>query len=268
MPLHRTCPGHGKLHPLSITNGGFSTMPQRTGARLIEATGVDLRLTDAAWDFADRHRDEISAHWARRSAEHPHYFNGTVLLLSAHTLSADGVFHGQLLRTDFKSFLYWRESGCPEAGVYDTFCTALIRSREGHVLLCQQRPGNLNEAFSTPPGGFIDERDVEADGTIDLSQAVMREISEETGLGAPLLRQGTGFAILITGHQVSLGVPWHSEASGDDLVREASVHIAGEPEGELLRTLALSPDDALRTLSLPDYARALLSAPHLAKTTA
>ncbi|AHB49179.1 NUDIX hydrolase [Hyphomicrobium nitrativorans NL23] len=243
-------------------------MGQQIEARLIEATRVDLRVTDAEWAFARQYQGEIAAHWARRSAENPHYFNGTVLLLSDYALSDDGVVSGRLLRTDFMSFLYWRETGCPEAGIYDTFCTALIRSREGHVLLCQQRPGNLNEGFATPPGGFIDERDVDADGTIDLSRAVTREIAEETGLGAPLLRQGAGFAILLVRHQVSLAVPWHSDLSGDDLVRKASLHIAGEAEGELLRTLSLSPGEALRTLSLPDYARVLLSASDVLKTSA
>ena len=243
-------------------------MRQQNEARLIEATRVDLRVTDAEWDFARRHQGEISTHWARRLEENPHYFNGTVLLLSDYEVPGDGVFSGHLLRTDFKSFLFWRESGWPDVGVYDTFCTALIRSCEGHLLLCQQRPGHLNDGFSTPPGGFIDERDVEADGTIDLSRAVMREITEETGLDASLLRQGNGFAILLARHQASFAVPWHSDLSGDDLVRKASLHIADETEGELLRTLALSPDEALRTLTLPDYARVLLSASHVLKTSA
>ena len=243
-------------------------MRQQNETRLIEATGVDLRVTDDDWTFAQRHETEIAAHWARRSAENPQYFDGTVLLLSDYSVSDDGVFLGRLLRTDFKSFLYWREHGWPDAGVRDTFCTALIRSREGQVLLCQQRPGHLNDGLSTPPGGFIDARDVEPDGTVDLARAAAREIAEETGLDARHLRQATGYAIVLTGHHISLAVPWHSDLAGDALEREAARHIAGEPEGELLRVLALAPGEALRTLVLPEYARALLGAPHLMKTSA
>ncbi|HRN84602.1 MAG TPA: NUDIX hydrolase [Hyphomicrobium sp.] len=242
-------------------------MEQQNEARLIEATGIDLRVTDAGWDFARRHEAEIATHWARRSAENPHYFDGSVLLLSGYALSDDGLFSGRLVRTDFKNFLFWRESGRPEAGVRDTFCTALIRSREGHVLLCQQRPGNLNDDFFTPPGGFIDARDVDPDGAIDVARAVLREITEETGLREPLVRQGTGFAVFLSRHQVSLAVPWQSDLSGDALVSEAGRHIAAEPEGELLRTLALPPGEALRTLALPEYARVLLSASYVLKTS-
>lgn len=243
-------------------------MRQQNERRLIEATGVDLRVIDDGWAFSRRHEAEIAEHWARLAAENPQYFDGTILLLSDYSMSDDGVFSGRLLRTDFKSFLYWRACGWPEAAVRDTFCTGLIRSCDGHVLLCQQQPGHLNDGLSTPPGGFIDARDVAPDGTIDLARAVAREIVEETGLGAAHVRQGTGYAIVLTGHQVSLAVPWHSDLSGDALAREARRHIEAEPEGELLRVLALSPGEALQTLTLPDYARALLGASHILKTPA
>lgn len=236
--------------------------------RLIAADALDLRLAGETWDFAARHEEEIFAHWARRSAENPHYFNGVVLLLADYALTGDRRFCGRFLVTDFRSFLYWRETGKRSRAVRDTVGTALIRSREGHVLLCQQRPGHLNTGFTTPPGGFIDGRDVNRDGTVDVVRAVEREIAEETGLGPECLRRESGFLIAVAGPLISIAVPWQSDLAADDLLARAGRHIAAETDGELARVLALPAAEARDTLSLPDYARVLLGAPWFSKTSA
>lgn len=243
-------------------------MAQHSETRLIAAREADLRVTDAGWDFARRHAPEIAAHWARRSAENPHYFNGIVLMMSDYSLSGDGHFAARFVKTDFRSFLYWRETGQADPAVRDTVATALIRARDGSVLLCQQRPGHLNTGFTTPPGGFLDARDVREDGTVDIAHAVMREIGEETGLGPPTLRQGTGFLIAIVGRLVSIAVPWESDLTGAELADAATRHIATDPEGELARVFAVAPAEALETLTMPDYARHLLGAHPLLKTSA
>lgn len=243
-------------------------MGQQSETRLVVAEELDLRLTEGRWDFAIENEAEIAAHWARRLAENPHYFNGIILMLANYRVSGQSLFTGRFIRTDFRSFLYWRERGQPDGSVRDTVGTALIRSPEGHVLLCQQRPGHLNSGLSTPPGGFIDARDVDGDGSIDIARAVMREITEETGLGPRTLRQGTGYLIAVSDRLVSIAVPWHTDLSGPELVREASRHIAADPEGELARVLAPSPAEALETLALPEYARALLGASQVLKTSA
>lgn len=234
-------------------------MEQSDNKRVISAQAVHLSVSDAAWPFAERHTIEIAALWERRSAENPYYFNGIVLMLSSYSLS-QGCFSGHFLRTDFRSFLYWREGGHTDRAVRDTVASALIHSSDGCVLLCQQRAGHLNTGFTTPPGGFIDPRDVSADGTVDIARAVMREITEETGLGPSELRQAPGFVITLAGPLVSIAVPWRSDLAGNALVDIARRHIASEPEGEIERVLALPPQEACATLTLPDYARALLGA--------
>lgn len=243
-------------------------MSEAGEARLMAARVLDLRLSGDRWDFAARHDAEIAAHWARRSVENPHYFNGVVLMLADFALTDDGGFSGRFIRTDFRSFLYWRETGQPARTVRDTVGTALIRSREGHVLLCQQRPGHLNTGFTTPPGGFIDARDVDGDGTVDVVRAVQREIAEETGLGAEHLGREPGFLVAVAGPLVSIAVPWRSDLAAADLVAHASRHIASEAEGELARVLALPADEALDTLTMPDYARVLLGASRFSKASA
>lgn len=232
-------------------------------SRVWAVTDVDLRVIPAPWSFAERHRDEITAHWAQARVERPCFFNGVVHMLADYEVSGAGTFRGRYLRTDFKSFLYWRDTGWRDTQVMDAFGTALIRTPAGKVLLAQQRDGNLNTGFSVVPGGFIDERDIAPDGSIDIVQSVVREISEETGLGPVQLRRGDGFLITQSGPALSIAVPWEATVAEQDLIGVANRHIAADPAGELAHAFFATPEAALDGgLALQDFVRALLG--HLA----
>ena len=65
--------------------------------------------------------------------------------------------------------------GCmdfPKPGFLTVLVRALIRSSDGDVMLVRQRPGNVNYGFAYLPAGFIDERDVHADGTVEIVSAL------------------------------------------------------------------------------------------------
>lgn len=226
--------------------------------RVFEAATVDLRVTDDPWPFSERYQDKIAAHWERRLRETPGFFNGAVHMLTAHSLSADGRFSARFVRGDFKSFLYWRETGWRDTGVMDGFGSALILSAEGHVLLGRQSAGNLNSGLCYPPGGFIDARDIRLDGTIDLEGSVSREILEETGLAPPTISRTTGYVITVAGPVLSIAAPYYSQLPGAALLREARRHISADAESELADLVFAAPGDASTELPMPDYARALL----------
>lgn len=236
-------------------------MWENAQTRVFAVAGVDLRLTDGVWVFAEQHREDIADHWARRLRETPGFFNGAVHVLTAHTVS-DGVLSAQFVRTDFKSFLYWRETGWPDTSVMDAFGSALILSAEGHVLLGHQSAGHLNSGFWYPPGGFIDARDVGADGVIDIEGSVAREIAEETGLGVPAIRRGSGYVVTIVGPVLSIAVPYHSVLTGAALLTEAARHLSADGDSELSDLMLVDPGNPTAGIAMPEYARALLT--HLA----
>jgi 8-oxo-dGTP pyrophosphatase MutT (NUDIX family) len=224
------------------------------------ATGADLRVIDGTWDFAERHRDEIGAHWKKRVSERPRFFNGTIHVLSAYELSPDGRLSARFLRTDFASFLYWRETGWRDPSVMDCFGTALVLSADGRLLLGQQRSGNLNDAAIYPPSGFIDPADIGADRAIDIDASVMREVHEETGLdGRDLAPTGT-YVVCKVGPVLSIGVPLRASLGSAALDERIARHIAADPESELVRTRFAEIGDTLDREAMPDYARALLRA--------
>lgn len=239
-------------------------MWRRDETSVFQAARVDLHVTDDPWLFSDRHREAISAHWERRRLVTPNFFNGVVHLLTQYNLSGDGLLSARFLRTDFRSFLYWRETGWPDTGVMDAFGSALLLSAEGRVLLGLQRAGNLNSGLCYPPGGFIDARDVREDGSIDIEGSVAREILEETGLSAPAIARGQGYVITIAGPVLSIAVPYRSGLPGAALLDEIRRHISADADSELADLVLAAPEERNAELPMPDYARALLSnLPHL-----
>lgn len=232
-------------------------MPDATSDRVSRAETCSLTAGRARWPFAEAEAAAIDAHWARRSAENPGFFNGVIHLLRHHTFE-NGVFKGELVRTDFKSYLYWREMGFPDASVRDAFGSALIRSAEGHVLLGRQREGNINSGLTYLPGGFIDARDVGVDGSIDIAASVLREVEEETGLPAGGLIRRPGFHVTVTSPLISIAVELVSIAPAEVLRTAMLAHMAADPESELTDAVIVRSSADLSGLAMPDYARILL----------
>ncbi len=231
---------------------------QRDVTRVFPVAGLDLRVANGRWSFAESRGAEIDAHWEQRLRQTPNFFNGTVHLLAAYSVSATGILSARFVRTDFKSFLYWRETGWPDRSVMDAFGSALIISNSGQVLFGRQRDGNLNSGLCYPPSGFIDPADVRPDGTIDIEGGVLREVREETGLDAATLQRSGGFLVAVAGPVLSIGVPFRFASGDADLMHRCARHIAADPKSELADILFVDSGNQAASLQMPDYARALL----------
>jgi len=229
-----------------------------TEGTVVRVTGCAFDLAPEAWPFAARHKHEIAAHWEQRRSERPKLYDGVVHLLRNSTIEHN-VFTATFLRTDFKSFLYWRALGYPDAGVRDGFGSAVIRSAEWHVLLGRQSTGNINEGLAYPPGGFIDERDVR-DGVVDIDAATARELLEETGLQPNDLARTPGYLVTSSGPHVSIAVEWHSALPSDLLKAHILDHVRRHPEPELADVAIVRSRSDINAYMMPEFATALLSA--------
>ena len=218
-----------------------------------------LTVRNDVWPFAEANRPAIDAHWARATQTNPGYFNGVVHLVDVVHLDGDRL-DASLIRTDFKSYLFWRDQGFPEAGVLDGFGSALIRSSDSYTMLGRQRAGNVNGGLAYPPSGFIDESDVATDGTIDIAGSVAREVSEETGIDAAALVREAGLYLTRSGPQLSIAVPFRISITAAEFVRVAECHIALSSDSELDAIIAVAGLSDIKGLSLPRYARVLLEA--------
>jgi 8-oxo-dGTP pyrophosphatase MutT (NUDIX family) len=218
--------------------------------------GCELRVTAEAWPFARDQADAIAAHWRRATAERPKLFDGTVYMLREGALEGE-CFHGAFLRTDFKSFLFWRESGYADESVRDGFGSAVIRSAEGHVLLGRQTSGNVNAGLAYPPGGFIDQRDVH-DEAIDIDASIARELIEETGLDPASLVRTPGYLLTRARPFVSIGIEWRSGLAAEDLRALILTHVARQPAPELADVVIVRQAREIDADTMPRFAQALL----------
>lgn len=217
---------------------------------------VALVVSPKAWPFAYENAARTDAHWDVRRAANPKFFNGTIFCLTEGGLDGDS-FTGALIRVAFKDFLFWREHDCPATGLRDAFGSAIVIAADGAVLLVQQRPGHINEGLSYLPGGFIDARDVEAGGQVDITANVLREVQEETGL-AEELEVEPGFLVTQVGSQVSFGVVLRSALVGAELADRVRRFITSDPEGELAEVVMVSALPDLDSHEVPVYARAVI----------
>jgi 8-oxo-dGTP pyrophosphatase MutT (NUDIX family) len=218
-----------------------------------------LKVAAEPWPFAEQRRAEIAMHWQRARAERPKLFDGTVYILREGALDNES-FRGTFVRTDFKSFLFWRDSGYADAGVRDSFGSAVIRSAEGFVLLGRQTSGNVNAGLAYPPGGFIDARDVGDDGAIDIEASIARELVEETGLEPASLLRAPGYLLTRAGSLVSIGIEWRSRLPAEALRERILGHVRSQAVPELADILIVRSAGEIDETTTPRYAQALLRA--------
>lgn len=224
---------------------------------VIEVAHCRLRVEERTWAFAEQNKDEIDWCWAIESRDNPQFFNGTVMLL-ANWANRDG-FEGVLLPSEFKSVLYWRHLNFPETGVRDGFGSALIETSDGAIILGRQKPGNLNSGKTYLPGGFIDPRDCDDDGFVDIAASVQREVLEETGLTEnDLTRDPDRYTIAFSGPHVSIAVRLIAKATADQIIPTVQQHIAQQSDPELEDVTAVFTSQDLDRLDTPRYARTVL----------
>ncbi|MFA5958545.1 NUDIX hydrolase [Hyphomicrobium sp.] len=216
-----------------------------------------LNVVGDDWPFADTYAKEVDAHWQDATAANPAYFNGIVHLVSdAQAVGTE--LHASLVRTNFKSFLYWRSLGFPEAGVIDGFGSALIRASDGKIILVRQRPGNVNSGFAYLPSGFIDDRDVLPDGTIDIGASVEREIEEEIGEAGKSLQREEGIVVVRYGTYLCFAVPFYWPMASEEFAAQVEQHNAISDHPELEAVIPVGQLEDLEGLAMLPYARLLL----------
>ncbi len=240
-----------------VTTRLATAPPDRPKGRVDRIESCVLTVRDQAWAYADRNAAEIDAYWTQRASGQSGLFNGTVYMLADQSLDA-GAFIGSMKPIAFKSFYYWRAQGFPDADLFDAFGSALIRSVEGHVLLGRQREGLLNAGLSYLPGGFIDPRDVDAGGAIDIAASALREALEETGLDASDLVRVPGFLLTRCAQQISFGVEFRSPLGSAALAEKMRHFLRRDTDAELSDIDIVRCTADLTALAMPLYADVLL----------
>lgn len=142
---------------------------------------VEIGVAPRPWQYGIDRRHEIAAHWRQAQALNPAYFNGAVHLMTWGR-SQGGIFRGELIASDFKSFIHWRALGFPDRSVRAVGVACILWSADGAVLLGTAAKGTTNVGRTYLFSGVLDERDINSRSGADVVAGAEREIFEETGL--------------------------------------------------------------------------------------
>jgi 8-oxo-dGTP pyrophosphatase MutT (NUDIX family) len=192
---------------------------------------LELAFAPRRWPFADVRRAEIGAYFSSLVRDNATLFNGEVLVMHEYSI-VDGVLRGQYLKTDYASFLAWRDWGFPDASVRNCFALAAVRGSDGGYLL-----GVMGQHTSNPgriyfPGGTPDEADI-VEGRVDLDLSVRRELEEETGLTADEFDVESGWMLVLDGARLALIKRMQARVRSAALRERVLQHLARERRPEL-----------------------------------
>ena len=193
---------------------------------------LDLQLTADPWDFALTERMRIDAHWAALTTANPGLWNGEVLMCG-HVTLVDGALKARFIRSDYASLVAWRDWAWEASKALNGFGSAAVMSCEGALLFGRMAAHTLNAGRVYPPGGSLEPGDVLADGRVDVSGSIARELAEETGLDVKDAEQGGFLAIFDDRRRLALAQILRFPNSSAKLAERVRDYIAREHKPEL-----------------------------------
>src|ERR1041385_2693166 len=202
-----------------------------TEISIIPLSRLDLCFEPAPWSFAIERRAEIDAHFVKLRAAKPAMWNGHVLLLRRGKI-AEGVLSGAYSEVDFASFIAWRDWDFPDKSARNCFPMAALRSSDGAFLLGVMGAHTATAGQIYFAAGTPDRSDI-AGATVDLERGVMRELTEETGLGLVDVAPQDGWHLTPLGQRFALMKIVQADQDAETLRARILAFIAGESEPEL-----------------------------------
>jgi hypothetical protein len=217
---------------------------------------LELGYVPYDWPLARTCRGAIDAHFAELRRAGLEIWNGRMLLMRDHAI-AGGALRGTFFAADYADFLYWRSHDFPDRTVINCFGMGALRSQDGAFLLGVMGEHTANARQVYFPAGTPEPDDV-CGSTVDLLGNIVREIAEETGLGAHEISIGQGWSAIVAGDRLPLIKPVEAHGDAENLRGRILAHLASEERPELsdIRIVRTQRDlDA----GMPDFILAYLS---------
>lgn len=218
---------------------------------LIPLQSIDLVFEDRPWDWAVREEARISAHWQEKAKGNQALFDGRVLITWRYDI-VNGILRGACLETDFSKFLAWRDFGFPDQSVINIFAMAALRAEDGAYLLGVMGAHTANPGRIYFPAGTPDPHDI-VDGRVDLAGSVIRELMEETGLGADDVEIGNGFTAIRRSQRLAVMRDLRVRGSAEDVRARVRANLATLEEDELDDLYIVRGRDDLDPARMPDF---------------
>ena len=143
---------------------------------------VAVQLDGAPWPFATQNREKISAFWQKEQKLHPHFYDGQVHVMTSWEIRGAqtnaAAFIGNLCRTNFASFLYWKACDAHSRNDVDFSGGAALLCPDGGLLMVLTGDHTMAPGILEFPSGFVEVSDFE-DNKLNFDRHVEREVAEE-----------------------------------------------------------------------------------------
>lgn len=199
--------------------------------RIETVEAIDIRVKSYEWPFARARARDIDAHWSELCAARPNLFNGRVFLFRNLQIE-DARLTGFCFETEFKAFIAARDFGHPDKAVFNCFAQGALRAPDGAFLLGEMSAYTANAGRIYFPAGTPDPSDA-IDGRVDLDRSVMRELTEETGLGREDIAPEPGWTIVFDQQMVACLKPMRLKLDRAAALARIGDHIGKDKQPEL-----------------------------------
>jgi 8-oxo-dGTP pyrophosphatase MutT (NUDIX family) len=153
--------------------------------------------------------------------------------------------------------LAWGDWGFPDRSVVNCFAMAALLASDGAYLLGVMSTFTANPGRIYFPAGTPDPSDIRGD-TVDLLGNVLRELGEETGLGAQDLLAAPDWTAVVAGPRIALMKEVRARRPAAELRASILGHLASEARPELADMwIVRSPADF--DPAMPEFVTAYLS---------
>jgi hypothetical protein len=223
--------------------------------RVVPLSGLDLRMGEGGWAFAADHAARIADHWSGLTARNPHLWNGDVLICTRAGIT-DGVLAARFARSDYASFVAWRDWGTPDKSARNCFGSPVVLTSDRALVFGEMAGHTLNAGAIYPPSGSLEPRDVTADGSVDVLGSMALELGEETGLDAGEAQPGAMLAIY-DAHRLAVARAFRMPATFGEIATRFDAHAASVTPAELARLVAIRGPGEVHP-AMPAFAREIV----------
>jgi len=224
-------------------------------------TDVIVRLDDTPWPFAEQNRDRVSAFWRAKQESHPHLYNGQVHVMTSWEIGDDktrsGVFLGTLRRTNFASFLFWKEFETNAERDVDFSGGAAVLCSDGALLMAVSGEHTIVPGTLEFPSGFVEIADF--DGIkLNFDRHVEREVIEEFAITSAQLGRQKQYLVSAVDGVVQVISIFILDTDGDEFTQRWRGRI-GPSRSEISDVVAIYRSSDLAGFSVQAHVKAALS---------
>jgi hypothetical protein len=229
--------------------------------RITRVKNVVVQLDEAPWPFATQNSVKISSFWQEQQRKHSHFFDGQVHVMTSWEIrgskTSAAVFIGNLCRTNFASFLYWKTYNAHSLNEVDFSGGAVVLCSDGAVLMTLTGDHTIAPGTLEFPSGFVDVSDFDGN-KLNFDRHVEREVTEELAITREELDGPKKYILSVANGVVQALSIYVINTNGDEFAKRWRQR-AGRLRSEIGDVIPIYRSSELASFSVQGHVKAALA---------